>query len=239
MKNIFLLLLLFTTISFSQQQYFDAPFGGGGGYTPGWYIPNLEQLNNQLSTFGVSDLSTSGFYTSGGAGFLYLGFVPFLRIGGMGYGGSTSQSAATIDGLNREVVYSLGGGGFTVEYTLPFIKTIGISVGAILGGGSMEIELYRNSGQFNWNDIWLEAVDQNSPNLNRRINKNFWFFSPTLNVDIPIYRFIGFRIGAGYQMSFGGSWNVDNDLPLNNVPDEFNANAFFIQSGIFLGFFSY
>ena len=43
----------------------------------------------------------------------------------------------------NEAIYSLGGGGLTVEYTLPFIKNIGVSVGAILGAGSMSLELYQ------------------------------------------------------------------------------------------------
>ena len=50
-------------------------------------------LNNQLTSFGSGQLSKSGFYTSGGAGFIYIGFMPNLRIGGMGFGGGTSESA--------------------------------------------------------------------------------------------------------------------------------------------------
>ena len=38
---------------------------------PAWYIPNLEPVNNELKTIGLSDLSTSGFYSSGGGGFIY------------------------------------------------------------------------------------------------------------------------------------------------------------------------
>ena len=98
-------------------QFFDAPFGGGIGYVPAWYIPNIDPINVQLSEIGMTELSTSGFYSSGIAGFLYVGFVKNLRIGGMGYGGSVSSSQ-TIDNVNREVVYSLGGGGVTLEYTL-------------------------------------------------------------------------------------------------------------------------
>ena len=39
-------------------------------------------------------------FTTGGAGFIYIGFVKNLRIGGMGFGGSISSSS-TIDGDNQ------------------------------------------------------------------------------------------------------------------------------------------
>lgn len=88
MKSLFAIIfatLLFSSFIYSQDsQYFDAPFGGGGGYSPGWYFPNLDQVNLQMKTFGVPAFSNGGFYTSGGSGFIYLGFIPHLRVGGMG-----------------------------------------------------------------------------------------------------------------------------------------------------------
>ncbi len=149
-------IIIFTALIFSSNiiygqsgQFFDAPFGGGIGYVPAWYIPNVDPVNTQLKLVGMPELSTSGFYSSGIAGFLYIGFVKNLRVGGMGFGGSLSSSQ-TIDNVNREVVYSLSGGGLTLEYTLPFIKNVGVSVGAIIGAGSMDLELYQNAGDFSW-----------------------------------------------------------------------------------------
>jgi hypothetical protein len=68
------IIINFTGLMFPQQQkkYFDAPFGGGVGYVPGWYIPNLDPVNVELKSIGMPELSTSGFYSSGGAGFIYL-----------------------------------------------------------------------------------------------------------------------------------------------------------------------
>ncbi len=237
---IFAIIISFAGITFPQQQkkYFDAPFGGGVGYVPAWYIPNLEPVNVELKSIGMPELSTSGFYSSGGAGFIYLGFIKFLRVGGMGYGGSVSGTQ-TVDGINREVVYSLGGGGITIEYTLPMIKDIALSVGAIVGAGTLKIQLYRNSGNFNWQETWEEFASDESTSFSRTMENSYWLFTPTVNLDFPLNRFILIRLGVGYQLAFNDDWTADNELELKNVPSDLNANAFFIQSGLFIGFFSF
>ncbi len=224
---------------FAQQStYFDAPLGGGGGFSPIWIVPQVGKLNDQLSSFGVPKLSTGGFYASGGGGFIYLGFAPFLRVGGMGFSGSTSENAF-FSGRNHEVVYSMGGGGLTVEYTLPFIRDVAVSVGAIIGGGSLQIKIYNNTGAQDWGDVWKDANSGSSYNVERTLSNSYWMVSPTLNVDIPFYRFASFRIGAGYQLTFAEKWQYGNNQSLNNVPSGLNGNAFFIQAGVFVGLFSY
>ena len=168
-----------------------------------------------------------------------MGFVPSLRIGGMGFGGSTSESSL-LNGFEREAIYHISGGGLTLEYTLPFIKNIAVSVGAVIGGGSIQIDLYRNAGNFDWQSMWSEiSSTDSSQNLSRRLNNSFFLLSPTINIDIPLYRFISFRLGGGYQFALGENWEIENEKELSNVPSKLNGNSFFIQSGIFIGFFSY
>jgi len=235
------ILFLSSTMVYGQAgQFFDAPFGGGIGYVPAWYIPNVNPVNVQLSQIGMPELSTSGFYSSGIAGFLYLGFVKDLRIEGIGFGGNLSASQ-TIDNINREVVYSLSGGGVTIEYTLPFIKNIGVSVGAVIGAGSLELDLYRNSGNFSWGGMWdeLNESNQTSDDYYGKLRNHYWMFTPTINLDYAIYRFVLIRLGVGYQLAFADEWTADNDQPVSNIPSDLNSNSFFIQSGIFVGFFSF
>lgn len=254
-KLIALIVILSSVTIFSQNRgkYFDAPFGGGGGFTPGWIFPNFDQLNPMLQQFGVPEFSNGGFFTTGGGGFIYVGFIKNLRIGGMGFGGSISTSSSKeqiiIDKIskikspqliiNKEVEYSLGGGGLTIEYTLPFVKNFGISVGAIIGGGSLTIDIYKNQGEFNWNQLWQEVSNFTSENAHRTIKNNFWFFTPTLNFDIPVYRFVALRFGGGYQITFANNWEADNNKELSNVPSDLNGNAFFIQAGVLVGFFGF
>jgi len=240
-KTVLSIIILSSIVVYGQSgQFFDAPFGGGIGYVPAWYVPNIDPINTQLNDIGMTELSSSGFYSSGIAGYLYIGFVKNLRVGGMGYGGSLS-SLQTIDNVNREVVYSLGGGGLTLEYTLPFIKDIGVSVGAAIGSGSLELDIYRNSGDFTWEGTWEELSDPNIPSesYNRKLKNSFWMITPSINLDYPIYRFVSLRLGVGYQLTFADEWTADNDQPVANVPSNLNSNSFFIQSGIFIGFFSF
>jgi len=238
----FLALNLALVISFSSYsqttKYFDAPFGGGGGFVGGWHIPNVDQLNLKLREVGIPELSTSGMFTTGGAGFIYIGFVKNLRLGGMGFGGTVSSSSR-IGVDNLEAIYSIGGGGLTVEYTLPFIKNIGVSVGAILGAGSMSVELYRNNGSFSWENIWSEIQNGGTQNISRKIENSYWTFTPTLNAEFPVYRFIALRLGVGYQLTFGGDWKVENAQSISSIPSDLKADGFFIQAGIFAGFFSF
>jgi len=234
-----LLIVLFLSITVYSQQnkYFDAPFGGGIGYAPGWYMPNLDPVNFEMNNIGMPALSTSGFYSSGIAGFIYIGFVKHLRVGGMGFSGSTS-STQKIGDVNREVLYKLGGGGVTIEYTLPFVKDFGVSVGATIGAGTMTVNIFSSNGDFNWENIW-DFGEAEASSVNTVMNNNFWMFTPTLNLDWPVYRFVVLRLGVGYQLTFGDEWTADNDQPLKGVPSDLSGNAFFIQSGIFIGFFSF
>ncbi len=241
MRSLLTILIFFlsTFASFSQEnKYFDAPFGGGIGYVPGWYMPDLDPINLQMNNIEMPELNTSGLYSSGIGGFIYIGFVKYLRVGGMGFSGTTS-STLTIGNVNREVLYRLGGGGLTVEYTIPFVKDFGVSVGASIGAGTMTLNIFSNSGSFNWQNIWQEYEDEESNSTNTVMNNSYWMLTPTLNLDWPVYRFVVLRLGVGYQLTFGDAWTVDNDKPLEGVPSEFSGNALFVQSGIFIGFFSF
>lgn len=245
MKIKFVLFISFIFIinSFSQDEkaktFFDSPFGGGGGFTPVWIIPNFNPLNDKLINFGTGTLNKNGFFATGGSGFAYIGFVPNLRIGGFGFGGSTKQNSVS-NGMQHEVIYSSSFGGATFEYTFSSFRDIGISIGFMIGSGKTEIQLYRNKGIFDWNSTWNELVNNiYTEEFSRTISSSYFIFSPTLNVDIPFYRFIAFRIGAGYCFAFGENWKIENNKDLNGTPSDLKGNAFFIQTGIYFGFFSF
>ncbi len=237
-KALVLFFFLYIT-SFSQsasQVGWVSKFGLAGGFTPVYLFPNVDDLNIVAKDFGVGEFSTSGILTYGGAGYAYIMLIDNVRLGGMGFGGSTSQSSG-----GKEVEYGIGGGAFSIEYTFPQIKRIAVSLGLLMGAGSIDINIFENNGRFNWNDTWTDfsSPDKNLTNNSRSLTNSYWMFSPTLNVDIPITRFLAVRVGGGYQLTFGDEWEVDNSQKISGVPSDLNGNSFFIQTGLFLGFFAF
>ena len=101
------------------------------------------------------------------------------------------------------------------------------------------IDIYKNKGDFTWGDVWSDIQAVNSKSEYKKITKSFFTITPTVNIDIPLNRFIAFRLGAGYQTDLSGEWKIDNEQTLFNVPSKLNANAFYVQTGLFFGFFAF
>ena len=222
-------------------------FGVAIGVNPVYAVPDVGPINEKMTDFGIGKFSDSGFFGLGGSGYVYILLVDNLRVGGMGFSvGSTKSGTVFADNspnvnqidYKREAEYSLGIGGLTVEYTLPFIKPVAVSVGGILGAGSMNLNLYQNAGEYSWEGVWEEFESgENTEALNMKIKDSFYTFTPTINIDYPITRFFAARIGAGYIFTFDNDWTLNNDQKLNNVPSDLKADSFFIQAGVYLGFF--
>lgn len=235
MKKLIIIFISITTFAFPQSQtYFDYPFGGGGGFMPGYHFVNLDDLNTKLVSVSLPKFSNEAIFVVGGGGFIYIGFIPQLRIGGLGYGGTKSLSHFS-NNVSYQVDYNLGVGGFTLEYTLPFFKDFAVSIGTIIGGGEISVDFYENKGIFTWSDVLSSSQKNNFT----KITNEFFLISPTLNIDIPIYRFLSLRLGGGYQYAVSGKWQANNNQTIFNVPDSFNGNSFFINSGIYFGFFAF
>jgi len=238
MKKALVFIILFSAVRLLAQEGEDvgwiARFGAAGGFTPTIVFPNLDPINAEIKNLGISQFSNSALVTYGGGGYIYIMMIDNLRIGGMGISGSKSTSGLS-GGFNNQVNYNYGFGGLTVEYTLPFIKKTAISIGAIIGAGSASIEVYQNKNNFLWDNTWAGT----SGNSSHIFKNNFFSITPTLNADIPLSRFIAIRVGGGYVLSFNSDWKVDNDQSISGVPSSLKSSSFFIQTGIYLGFFAY
>jgi len=241
-KLLFLILMLISLRTSFAQEGEDVGwvgrFGAAGGFSPTFVFPNVDAVNTQIKIMGLENLSSKGMIVYGGGGYAYIMLVDNLRIGGIGLSG-TQTSSGTNNGFNKEVKYNYGLGGVTVEYSLPFIKNIAVSVGAIIGAGSSSIEIFQNQNNFSWNGIWNEVNNKTTQNIYRKISNSFLTISPTLNVDIPLSRFIAVRIGGGYITTFASKWEVDNNQDIGNVPSDSNSNTFFIQTGIYFGLIAF
>ncbi len=214
-----------------------ARFGLAGGINPVYLFPNVDPVNEQIKNVGLNELSKSGMIAWGGSGYAYIMFVENLRIGGIGLSGSMNTSGK-VGEFDKEVKYGYGMGGLTIEYTFPSLHRVAISVGGIIGMTSTEIEIYQSSMNYNWENLW-QKVNNKTQEVSDKLTKTSYLIAPTVNFDIPLNRFIAFRLGAGYSFGFGGDWEINNHKNIEGVPSDLNSNTFFIQTGIYLGFFSY
>lgn len=253
-KLALLLLLLIGTKSFAQEGEdvgWVARFGAAGGVSPSYVFPNIDALTLKIKSIGIPELS-KGMFLFGGGGYAYIMIIDNVRIGGIGLSGTQSTSGKvkvlyTGNPVNREVVYNYGFGGLTVEYTLPFVKNVALSIGGIIGGGSQSIEVYNNELPYTWNSslprsafsINEDPFDKLQSNYAAIIKNSFFTFTPTLNLDVPINRFIALRVGTGYVMNFSDDWKINNDQNIVGVPKDLSSNNFFIQTGIYFGFFAF
>ncbi|MCP5061148.1 MAG: hypothetical protein GY936_01625, partial [Ignavibacteriae bacterium] len=237
----FIFLLVMNVASLAQMESqvgWIAKFGGAVGFSPVILFPNFDDVNVKLKSLNMDELS-GPVYAPGGSGYIYVMIIDNLRFGGIGFGGSQS-SLNTVGDFENEIIYSLSGGAFTVEYTMPFIKNIALSAGLMLGGGGLDINVYQNNGSFDWNTVWDDVKDNRQiSNKSVSMRNSFYLVSPTLNVDIPINRFIALRGGLGYQFAFGDSWEVANGKEIDSVPSNLNGNSFFIQTGVYVGLFAF
>ncbi|PID58151.1 MAG: hypothetical protein CR986_07990 [Ignavibacteriae bacterium] len=239
MKKILIIILLSTTIFAQSESQIGliAKFGAAGGFTPVILFPNFDKLTPYNQKLSMEEFN-SPLVAWGGGGYAYVMFIDNLRMGGIGFGGSQSRTSR-INGVNNEFIYSLGGGGFTIEYTMPFVKNMALSAGFILGGGSLELNIYENSGSFSWDNVWSNLPENSFYSKEISIKNSFLFFSPTVNLDVPITRFLAIRGGLGYQFTFTNDWTIANDKELLNIPDGLNGNGLFIQTGILIGLFAF
>lgn len=233
------LLLCFDVQAQSSRSAQIGKFGAAFGFSPVWMFPNVDELNSKLNLLELGEISKSGVFALGVSGYAYVLFIENLRIGAMSFGGSSSVENV-LDFATREAEYSIGGWGVSIEYTLPFVKNVNLSVGAILGRGNIEINVFQNSGSIDWDDVWNDYL--NSPSESKKtylIENNYYTISPTINLDVPINRFLSFRAGGGYQFTLGEDWEYANEIELKNVPNNLSGNSFFVQTGVYLGFLAF
>lgn len=245
MKRIIILGLLLVSFGFTNAQEEEevgwvARFGIAGGFNPVYAFPNLDALNARAKNLGLEELSNSGLVLWGGGGYAYIMIIDNLRLGGIGLSG-TIKTSGNEGFINRELNYSLGLGGITVEYTLPFIKYVAVSVGSIIGIGSQSIESYENFGNYTWENSFPQPIYSSlaTPGNYSKMTNTFFTIAPTLNVDIPLSRFMAFRVGGGYILNFNDDWKVNNGRDVSGVPTSLTENNFYIQTGIYFGFFAF
>lgn len=241
----FVSFIVFFNISnfFAQEEYnisstWDSKMGAGGGVVFNIGTPNLKAFNSALEKLKVQKFENNFIFPFGGVGFAYLPIAKNFRIGGIGTGANVTKKGFS-DGYEKETNIVFSNGGFTIEYSIPYIKTIAVSIGAVLGASSIEINIYKNNGTATWDDIWdpgFDSVSVSKAQYYKITSANF-SITPTLNIDIPFEKFLCFRIGCGYVFTFENEWKLNNERSIYSVPTNIKSDNFFISFGLMAGFF--
>lgn len=250
MKNIFYLLLLsllFFRLALSQEDEALSQseskiirMGGAGGFTPYILFWNVKQLNNALKTEMGPQIENNPLLLYGGEGYGYIMFIENLRIGGMGAGGIT-KSSTVLSGTRMDLETSVSFGGVTIDYCIPVNERFDVLIGALIGGGSLDLKLRRDTWNLKtWDDIlnsWGTRGTVFVNNFSYSIGGSFFVYKPGVKFEYAILRWLGVRLGVSYYGMTGGDWKLDETFELIGVPDKINASGIMLDAGVFLGTF--
>ena len=99
----FAVILVFCGFSINSNAQLLPSFAFAGGVTAGWHFNPVKNLNTELKNAGFPEFSESGFFTTGGGGFIDLPMKSnFLRIGGFGNGFTSKIYRQVNETLNKD-----------------------------------------------------------------------------------------------------------------------------------------
>lgn len=236
----FAVILVFCGFTLNSNAQLLPSFAFAGGVTAGWHFNPVKNLNTELKNAGFPEFSESGFFTTGGGGFIDLPMKSnFLRIGGFGNGFSSRITKQVNDTLKKDANYSLGQGGFSLEYIMPLGSVIDISFGSKFSTGTLKLELYKYGNDLgNYTNSFNEFQSNGSTgNIARTYKSRFYTVQPQVGIGIMLRKFMYLKIDCGYQIGAQNTWRVDNDVEVTNFPSGIEAKGLVLNVGLNFGLF--
>ena len=236
----FAVILVFCGFTLNSHAQLLPSFAFAGGVTAGWHFNPVKNLNTELKNAGFPEFSESGFFTTGGGGFIDLPMKSnFLRIGGFGNGFSSRITKQVNDTLKKDANYSLGQGGFSLEYIMPLGSVIDISFGSKFSTGTLKLELYKYGNDLgNYTNTFNEFQSNGSTgNIARTYKSRFYTVQPQVGIGIMLRKFMYLKIDCGYQIGAQNTWRVDNDVEVTNFPSGIEAKGLVLNVGLNFGLF--
>jgi hypothetical protein len=163
---------------------------GFGGPAIGIVTLDLNEINVILEDAWFAPLSERVITYGGGGGGGTIGEFSF---GGLGWGGSVSSLTE-----NREAELSIGFGGMDVSYVLAGSERSLLSLGIVLGGGEIQLEVH---------DLWAEDLAEAVMfKTTATLTRPFFAVEPYVAFHLQPLGWLGFRIQLGYLYSFPERW---------------------------------
>lgn len=220
-------------------------FSVGGGILGAYFIPDFSTFNTVFGQPFVGMNYRQQVWMVGGQGFITVPWVKNLRLGGMGYGGTSTDCGCTTTAINggadtvgRYLTYSVGYGALTIDYVLP-LRTghFHIVPGIALGYGAVNIFVRQAQNRLNF-DLGAD-FNGNSVNYTHTYTSHFFLYMPQLQFEYSPIGLLMFRLTAAYQGTSMGSWTVDQGVSLGNTSalNGIKGNGFVVSVGAFLGLF--
>ncbi len=218
-------------------------FAVGGGILGGIFLPNLTDLNKNVAMPFVGQNLPGSVLMLGGQGFITLPWIKNVRVGGMGYGGTTTCDCqnVTVSGStkNRMLTYSVGYGALTLDYVLPLgLRHFSVVPGIALGFGSVQLYAQQAENRGSAFDI-TDEFGSASTNITHTYHDGFFLYMPQLQFEYSIKGFSMIRATIAYQGTSMRTWMVDNGIALGSTDklSTTNGSGLVASIGIFFGLF--
>lgn len=172
---------------------------GGGGPMLGVLQLDLGDLNDTLEENNFGTLDETLLLTGGGG---IGGFIDGSRFGGFGLMGTTTSSEG-----DKRAALEINYGGFLYEQGIYHREKFDMSLGALIGGGNLRLDLIAVSPN-NFEDLVGDVANENSSSVT--MEKNFGFLQPRLNAHYQVGDFVGLSGTLGYLIGYdlGSEWEV-------------------------------
>lgn len=223
-------------------------FGVGGGFVVSLFSPELQEVNAQLSTAGLGELSTPLTMT-GAIGVATIGILPNVRVTISNLGGSiaTDEKAFTIGQKEylRSASLSNAYTGFGFDYAFSLAKSLYLIPGVTGGWGTMEISTTQYAKGVETTNNTFGGTPGDANVFSHSLRNNYFMVNPGLSVEFaPALlgsdkpRIVTVRAHAGYALSFMGDWKENGKSVVNNVPSGIEASGLAFQLGFMIGLFN-
>lgn len=197
-----------------------------GGLTVDWLLISENQLNSFFANT-PDELKLSGpIHLTGGQGLTGVPWLSNLRLGVLGYGGSI-ESAVLGDTQLTQTKLTVSMFGFSVHYAYVPFEHLAVLAGVNAGWGDMTYEKYEGPAT---------KETTFSGNGTNRLEKNYFFVMPNVELEYAVANFIILRLDASYNMTLGQDtdWTY-NTVTINTVNPDFNLSGLKIGFGVMVG----
>lgn len=208
---------------------------GGGGYAFTWAHIDMKDINELLANLSFPELREQGLLTSSWMGKGNIGKGLFLGGQVMGYDTKNSRKDGDYT-LNMN--YSVSMAGVTLDRRFALCNSLIASLGLMVGGGSHELTIDRNKGEYIWPPDAAALADSS---FSTTFTRNYLIVQPRAELLYRMLSWFGLRLEAGYVYGYTPSkgWKVVDaagyDVEVQGSPGT-KLQGFTIGIGPWFGF---